>query len=104
MKLVIAVIVVGVAVIVVGFAVTIAIALAQTSIPELDNPAIQVTPDLKPLEPDSPAAQIAPNLESVSPQTDNSAMQTLKSVAPEPENPTTQAIPDPSVRIRPKTR
>jgi hypothetical protein len=95
-------------------------AVAQNSTPELDNPATQVAPNLqppgpdnpaiqvvpnpKPPRPDSPVAHVAPNLESLSEELDNSAMQTLKSLAPELENPTTQAIPDPSAPIRSKTR
>jgi hypothetical protein len=36
-------------------------------------------------EPESPAAQVAPNLESLSEKPDDSAMQMLKSLAPEVE-------------------
>jgi len=69
-------------------------AVAEHLTPELDNPAMHVAPNLKPLEPESPAAQIAPNPESLSSEElDNSAMQVLKSFAPQLENPTTQAIP-----------
>jgi hypothetical protein len=81
---------------------------AQTS-----TPATQVAPNLKPPEPDNSARHVTPNLEflsqqpnleSLSEEPDNPAMQTLKSLAPELENPTTQAIPNPSAPIRPKTR
>jgi hypothetical protein len=102
------------AILVVGYVLS---AVAQNSTPELklDNPGrpVLVVPNLKPpvpdnpfkvtpnLEslspvPDNPAAQVAPNLESLSPVPDNPAMQTLKSLAPELESPTTQAIPDAS--------
>ena len=99
-----------IAAIAVGFAV--AVALAQNSTPELDNPATQVAPNPKPPEPDGPAAQVAPKLEglskpifeSLSPEPDNPAMQTLKALAPEIENPPTRAIPNPSAPITPKTR
>ena len=97
-KFVITVIVVGFAVIVVGFAVTIAIALAQNSTLKLDNMALQDAPNLKPLEPDIPTTQMAPNPDNLSAQTNNPAMQTLKSLDAEPENPTAQTIPDPSAR------
>jgi len=86
-----------IAVIAVGFAVTIA--LAQNSTPEPEIPVTQVTPILKPLEQDSP-----PNLESLSTEPNNPAMQTLKGLAPELENPTTQSIPNPSAPVRPDTR
>jgi hypothetical protein len=88
-------------------------AVAGNLTQELDNPATPVVaPNLKLAEPDSPAAQVAPNLEglsepnlkSLSEGQDNPAMQTLKSLAPELENPTTQAIPGPSAPIRQKTR
>jgi hypothetical protein len=83
-------------------------AVAGNSTPELDNPATQVAPNPKPPEP----AQVAPKLEglskpileSLSEEPDNPAMQTLKSLAPELENPTTHAIPNPSAPIRQKTR
>jgi hypothetical protein len=65
------------------------------------RPATQVAPNLKPPEPDNPAAQVAPNPESLSSEElDNAATQVLKQL----ENSTTQAIPDPSAPIRPKTR
>jgi len=87
-----------IAVIAVGFAVTIA--LAQNSTPEPEIPlGTQVAPILRPLEQDSP-----PNLESLSTEPNNPAMQTLKSLAPELENPTTQSIPNPSAPVRPDTR
>ena len=90
------------AIFVVGYVLS---AVAQNSTPQLDNPATQVAPNLKPLEPDSLGAQVAPNPESLSSEElDNSATQVLKSLAPELENPTTRAIPDPSAPIRPKTR
>ena len=82
-------------------------AVAQNSTLEHDSPTMQVepNPNLKPSEPDSPATQVAPNLEGLSPELrDNPSMQTLKSLAPELENPTTQTIPDQSTPIRPKTR
>jgi len=103
------------AIFVVGYVLS---AAAQNSAPELDNPATQVAPNLKPpwparpatqvapnlkpLEPDSLGAQVAPNPESLSSEElDNSATQVLKSLAPKLENPTTQAIPDPSAPISP---
>jgi len=89
-------------VIAVGFAVTIA--LAQNSTPELDSPAIQGALILKPLEQDNPSTRIAPNLESLSMEPNNPAMQTLKSLAPELENPNTREIPDPRAPTRPKMR
>ena len=65
------------------------------------RPATQVAPNPKPPEPDNPAAQVAPNPESLSSEElDNAATQVLKQL----ENSTTQAIPDPSAPIRPKTR
>jgi len=80
-------------------------AVAQNSTPQLDNPATQVAPNLKPPWPERPATQVAPNPESLSSEElDNSAMQVLKSLAPKLKNPTTQAIPYPSATIRPKTR
>src|SRR5262249_12908932 len=105
----------GITVIAVGFAVTIlrnyrtrslsAVAFfvvgyvlnaaAQNSTPGLDNPAAQIAPILKPLEPENSANQAVPNLENLSSESDNPAMQTLKSLAPKLENPPTQAIPDP---------
>jgi hypothetical protein len=60
------------------------------------RPATQVAPNLKPPEPENPAAQVAPNLESsLSEELDKAAMRVLKEL----ENPTTQAIPDPSAPI-----
>jgi hypothetical protein len=103
------------AIFVVGYVVS---AVAQNSTPELDNPATQVAPNLKPPEPDNSArhvtpnleflsqqrSQVVPNLKSLSEEPENPAMQTLKSLAPELENPTTQVIPNPSAPTRPKTR
>jgi len=90
------------AIFVVGYVLS---AVAQNSTPELNIPtAQQVAPNLKPPGPESPAAQVAPILESLSEGSDNPTMQTLKSLAPELENPTTRAIPDPSAPTRPKTR
>ena len=102
------------AIFVVGYVVS---AVAQNSTPELDNPATQVAP-LKPPEPDNSARHVTPNLEflsqqrnnlvpnleSLSEERDNPAMQTLKSLAPDVDNPTTRAIPDPNAPIRQKTR
>ena len=85
-------------------------AVAQNSTPKLNKPATQVAPNpeppwpvrpakqvapnLKPPEPDNPAAQVAPNPESsLSEELDKAAMRVLKEL----ENPTTRAIPDPSV-------
>jgi len=87
------------AIFVVGYVLS---AVAQNSTPQLDNPATQVAPNLKPPWPERPATQVAPNPESLSSEElDNSATQVLKSLAPKLENPTTQAIPDPSAPISP---
>ena len=78
-------------------------AVAQNSTPQLDNPATQVAPNLKPPWPERPATQVAPNPESLSSEElDNSAMQVLKSFAPQLENPTTQAIPNPTAPPAPR--
>ena len=64
------------AIFVVGYVLS---AAAQNSAPELDNPATQVAPNLKPLEPNSLAAQVAPNPESLSSEElDKAATQVLK--------------------------
>ena len=96
------------AIFVVGYVLS---AVAQNSTPKPGKPATQVAPNLeppwpvKPPWPERPATQVAPNPESLSSEElDNSAMQVLKSLAPQLENPTTQAIPNPSTPIRPKTR
>jgi hypothetical protein len=90
------------AIFVVGYVLS---AVAQNSTPDPDNPAMSIAPNLKPPEPDSPGAHIAPNPESLSSEEpDDPAMQALKNLAPELENPTTQAIPNPSAPIRQKTR
>ena len=84
------------AIFVVGYVLS---AVAQNT-PELDNPAMP--PNLKFPEPDRPAAQVVPNFESLYPKPDNPAMQTLKSLPPELlENPTTQAIPNPTGTLTP---
>jgi hypothetical protein len=84
------------------FVVGYVLSTAQNSTPEIET---QVAPSLKPPEPDNPAALVAPNLKSLSPELpDSPAMETLKSLDPELENPTTQAVPDLSAPIPPKTR
>jgi hypothetical protein len=86
------------AIFVVGYVLS---AVAQNSTPEPGKPATQVAPNLKPPEPDNSArhvtpnlefltqqrSQVVPNLKSLSEEPDNPAMQTLKSLAPELENP-----------------
>jgi hypothetical protein len=74
-------------------------AVAQNSTPELDNPAIQVAPNIKSLPPelDGPAARVAPIIKSLPPEPDSPAMQTLQSLAPALDEPTTQAIPRPGL-------
>ena len=71
------------AILVVGY---VQSAVAGNSTPELDNPATPVVaPNLEFLS--QQQKNLVPNLESLSEEPDNPAMQTLKSLAPELENP-----------------
>ena len=80
----------------VSVAVVFVVGYVLSAVAQNSTPATQVAPNLKPPWPERPATQVPPNPESsLSEELDKAAMRVLKEL----ENPTTQAIPDPSAPI-----